>query len=159
MRIGKLGALAGAGAMACAVVVGAQAIDESMKPQPGKYNSDITLIDADIPGLPKQMLGMIKKRMSRSTEICLTAEEVEEGYKQALARTQDGECTYERFNATGGTIDAVMICESPNGPMTMTMNGTGTPTNSDVTMNVVGNMGQGEGSMTMRVVQTRIGDC
>ena len=159
MRIGKLGALVGAGAMACAVVAGAQAIDESMKPQPGKYNSDITLIDANIPGLPKQMLGIIKKRMSRSTEICLTAEEVEEGYKQALARTQDGECTYERFNATGGTIDAVMICESPTGPMTMTMNGTGNTTNSDVTMNVVGNMGQGEGSMTMRVVQKRIGDC
>ncbi|MEL6486723.1 MAG: DUF3617 domain-containing protein [Pseudomonadota bacterium] len=159
MRIGKLGALVGAGAIACAVVAGAQAVDEITKPQPGKYNSDITLIDANIPGLPKQMLGVIKQRMSRSTEICLTAEEVEEGYKQALARTQDGECTYERFNATGGTIDAVMICESPNGPMTMTMNGTGTPTNSDVTMNVVGNMGRGEGSMTMRVVQKRIGDC
>ncbi|MEO0590130.1 MAG: DUF3617 domain-containing protein [Pseudomonadota bacterium] len=141
------------------VAAGAQAVDESMKPQPGKYASDLTMIDADIPGLPDRLLGVIKQRMSRSTEICLTAEEVEEGYKQALARTQDGECTYERFNATGGTIDAVMICESPNGPMTMTMKGTGTTTNSDVTMNVVGNMGRGEGSMTMRIVQKRIGDC
>ncbi|MEL6239414.1 MAG: DUF3617 domain-containing protein [Pseudomonadota bacterium] len=157
MKVWLYGAAGLAGIMS--VAVAAQTVDESMKPQPGKYASDLTLIDADIPGLPKQMLGMIKKRMSRSTTICLTAEEVEEGYKAALARTQDGECTYERFNATGGVIDAKMICKGPNGPMTMVMNGTGTKTNSDVTMNVTGNMGGGEGAMTMRVVQTRLGDC
>lgn len=158
MRIGVKGALLCAGALV-SVAAGAQAIDESMKPQPGSYESQITLIDADIPGMPKQMLGVIKKRMGRTQTICLTPEEVEEGYKEAIARTQDGECTYERFSATGGTIDAVMTCQSPTGPMTMTMKGTGTTTNSDVTMNVVGNMGTGEGSMTMRVVQKRIGDC
>mgnify|MGYP001802891997 CR=1 FL=1 len=158
MKIGMKGALVCVGA-SVSIAAGAQAIDESMKPQPGKYNSDLTLIDADIPGLPKQMLGLIKKRMSRSTEICLTAEVVEEGYKQALARTQYGDCTYERFSASGGVIDAVMICDGPTGPMTMTMNGTGTTTQSDVTMNVEGDMGGGQGSMTMRVVQKRLGDC
>ena len=163
MTTWRFGAVLGAGAMTLGLVGGtiaaAQAVDESMKPQPGQYSSDLTLTDIDMPGLPTQMQGMLKKRLSRSTTICLTAEEVEEGYKQALAATQDGECTYERFSATGGVIDAKMICESPTGPMTMTMKGTGTTTNSDVTMNVVGNMGRGEGSMTMRVVQKRIGDC
>ncbi|MEM9310315.1 MAG: DUF3617 domain-containing protein [Pseudomonadota bacterium] len=142
-----------------AATVAAQTVDESMKPQPGSYESQITLVSADIPGLPANMLGMIKEQISRTMTVCLTPEEVEEGYKAALARTQDGECEFERFNASGGVIDAVMICDGPTGPMTMTMNGTGTTTQSDVTMNVEGDMGGGQGSMTMRVVQKRLGDC
>ena len=51
MKIGMKGALVCVGA-SVSIAAGAQAIDESMKPQPGKYNSDLTLIDADHQLLP-----------------------------------------------------------------------------------------------------------
>lgn len=137
----------------------AQTVDEGMKPQPGQYESRVELLSMDIPGMPANMTGMMKGAFERSVTICLTPEEVEEGYKDALRKSQDGDCKYQRFSATGGSIDAEMICDTENGPMTLTMTGTGTPTTSDVTMMMKGNMGPGPGSMSMRVRQKRIGDC
>lgn len=151
--------LLGAAALAGAVTVAAQTIDESMKPQPGSYESQITLISMDIPGMPANMMGMMKGAFERKTTICLTPEEVEQGYKDALRKAQDGECRYKNFSATGGSIEAELVCDTENGEMTMVMSGTGTKTNSDVTMTVTGNMGTGPGSMSMRVKQKRIGDC
>ena len=99
------------------------------------------------------------KIFERKTKICVTAEEVEEGWKDALRKSQDGECKYESFSASGGQMDAVMVCNTENGKMTMEMSGTGTSTTSDVTMKMSGNMGTGPGSMSMRVKQKRLGDC
>ncbi|MEQ5788687.1 DUF3617 domain-containing protein [Erythrobacter sp. NFXS35] len=146
-------ALLGAGA------VMAQTLDEDMKPLPGQYESRVELISMDIPGVPANMMGMMKGAFERSVTICLTPEEVEEGYKDALRKSQDGECKYKSFSATGGKMNAEMVCDTDNGPMTLTMTGTGTPTTSDVTMMMRGNMGPGPGSMSMRVRQRRIGDC
>ncbi len=137
----------------------AQTVDESMKPEPGRYESTTELISMDIPGLPGNMMGMMKGMFEQTVTICLTPEEVEQGYKDALRKTQDGDCQYERFSATGGKMDAVLVCDTENGTMTMTMSGTGTSTTSDVTMKMSGNMGTGPGSMSMRVKQRRIGDC
>jgi len=151
--------LMSAAALVCAGAAIAQTVDESMKPQPGKYESRVELLSMDIPGVPANMMGMMKGAFERSVTICLTPEEVEQGYKDALRKSQDGDCRYESFSATGGRIDAEMICATDNGPMRMTMTGTGTPTTSDVTMMMKGNMGPGPGSLSMRVRQKRIGDC
>ncbi|MEO0690289.1 MAG: DUF3617 domain-containing protein [Pseudomonadota bacterium] len=147
--------------LASAVAVGAQTIDPGMKPQPGEYESRIEVISVSIPGMPANMADMMRGAMNRTTKFCLTEEDVEEGFKAAMRRSQDGDCQFERFNAVGGKIDAVMICQTETGPMTMNMNGTGTPTQSDVTMTVSGDMGMGEGpmNMEMRVIQNRLGSC
>ena len=137
----------------------AQTVDDNMKPRPGRYESRTELLSMDIPGLPANMMGMMKGVFERTVTICLTAEEVEEGYKDALRKSQDGECRYESFSATGGKMDAVLVCKGDEGEMRMVMTGTGTPTTSDVTMKMTGNMGTGPGSMSMRVLQKRIGDC
>lgn len=151
--------LAGVVALLGTGAVIAQTVDENMKPQPGQYESQITLLSMDIPGLPANMTGMMKGMFERKIKICITADEVEQGYKDALRKAQDGDCRYKSFSATGGKMDAVMICDTEQGEMTMTMSGTGTPTTSDVTMNMTGDMGTGPGSLSMRVQQTRIGDC
>ena len=137
----------------------AQTMDEALKPQPGQYESQIELLSMDIPGMPANMMGMMKGVFERKIKICITPEEVEEGWKDALRKAQDGDCKYKSFSATGGEMDAVLVCDTENGEMTMVMNGTGTPTTSDVTMKMSGNMGTGPGSMSMRVKQRRLGDC
>ncbi|MEM7702224.1 MAG: DUF3617 domain-containing protein [Pseudomonadota bacterium] len=151
--------LAGVVALLGTGAVIAQTVDEDMKPLPGQYESQITLLSMNIPGMPANMMGMMKGVFERKTKICVTAEEVEQGYKDALRKAQDGDCRYNSFSATGGKMDAVMVCDTDQGEMTMTMSGTGTPTTSDVTMKMTGDMGTGPGSMSMRVQQTRIGDC
>ena len=151
--------LAGATALLGTGAVIAQTVDEATKPQPGRYDSQITLISMNIPGMPANMMGMMKGVFERKTTICLTPEEVEEGYKDALRKAQDGECRYKRFSAGGGAIDAELVCDTENGEMTMVMQGTGTKTSSDVTMKMNGDMGTGPGSMSMRVQQSRVGDC
>lgn len=137
----------------------AQTVDENMKPQPGEYESQTQLLSMDIPGVPSNMMGMMKGMFERKITICITPEEVEQGYKDALRKSQDGDCKYESFSASGGKMDAVLVCDTDNGEMTMVMTGTGTKTTSDVTMTMTGNMGTGPGSMSMRVKQKRIGDC
>jgi len=130
-----------------------------MKPVPGKYESRIELLSMNIPGVPSNMMGMMKGIMERKIEICITPEEVEQGYKDALRKAQDGDCKYKSFSATGGKMEGELVCDTEMGKMTMVMSGTGTPTTSDVTMNMEGNMGPGPGSISMRVIQKRIGDC
>ena len=151
--------MAGAVALLGTGAVIAQTLDEDMKPTPGQYESQIELLSMDIPGMPANMMGMMKGMFETKTKICITAEEVEEGWKDALRKSQDGECKYQSFSASGGQMDAVMVAATENGKMTMEMSGTGTSTTSDVTMKMSGNMGTGPGSMSMRVKQKRLGDC
>lgn len=151
--------LAGAVALLGTGAVIAQTVDEDMKPQAGKYESRTELLSMDIPGVPSNMIGMMKGAFETTVTICITPDEVEEGYKDALRKTQDGDCRYKNFSATGGRMEAEMVCDTDMGEMTMVMSGTGTATTSDITMTATGNMGPGPGSLSMRVRQKRIGDC
>lgn len=155
MRLWLVGAVAALGTGAGV----AQTFDEDMKPKPGKYASSKTLISLDIPGVPANMIGAVRGMVERKSTICLTPEDVEQGYREALRRSQDGECRYNSFTASGGKIEADMVCKTDEGEMRLIMNGTGTPTSSDVTMKMSGDMGGRPGSMTLRVVQDRLGDC
>lgn len=130
-----------------------------MKPQPGKYSVSITMISADLPGVPSDMINVIKQTFERTATICLTPQEVEEGFRDAMRKTQDGDCSFDRFSASGGTIDAKMTCLTQDDPMVITIKGTGTKTSSDVLMQMSGNMGPEQGSISMRVIQKRLGEC
>ena len=131
-----------------------------VKPQAGKYSSKIELLSIDVPDAPPQVAGMMKNMLSRTFDYCLTQEDVEEGFKSSLSKSQQGDCRYERFDVTGvGEIEGEMVCNADGREMRMVMEGSGTPTSSDVTMQMSGDMGVGPGSMTMRVIQNRIGDC
>ena len=159
----RFGAILGAGAMALGLVGGtiaaAQALDESMKPQSGKYSVSMTMVSADLPSLPPDMINVIKQTFEETRTICLTDKEAREGFRDAMRKTQDGDCSFDRFSASGGTIDAKMTCMTQDDPMVMTIKGTGTKTSSDVMMQMSGNMGPEPGSISMRVVRKRIGDC
>ena len=157
-----------AGAMAAGVFavlavppdLSAQQIDDQMRPMAGEYRSNLSLISVDMPDAPPQVADMMQQIMSREFTFCLTEQDVEEGFREALNRSQQGDCSYQRFRAVDGVIDAQMTCEGPAGEdVTMTLEGTGSPTSADFTMTMSGNLGMGPGSMVMRVQQGRIGSC
>ena len=137
----------------------AQVLEEEMRPETGQYQASLTLVSLDMPDAPPEIATMMGQMLGRDFDYCLTPQDVEEGYQSVMNRAQQGECSYERFNATGGTIDAEMTCDVEGRAMTMVMQGSGTSTASDVTMTMTGDMGMGPGSMTMRVVQERVGPC
>lgn len=137
----------------------AMAANADIRPLAGQYRSNITLLSFDMPDAPPQMADMMSSMFSRSFEYCLTQEEVDEGFKSMTRRSQEGDCTFQRFNAAGGRIDAEMTCNADGRPMKMVMQGTGTPTSADITMTMSGDMGMGNGSMKLRSQHERIGNC
>ena len=97
-----------------------------------------------------------------SHEYCLTEADVEEGFEAMARQSQDGDCTFSKFDVDGGSIDAAMTCRAPEGggEMAMTMTGTAEPTSSVMDMTMRGNMtGEGESTIRMRTTHERIGDC
>ncbi|MEM9501209.1 MAG: DUF3617 domain-containing protein [Pseudomonadota bacterium] len=137
----------------------AQQVDDEMRPLPGQYAADMTVISVNMPDAPPDIVGMMSQVMARKFKFCLTQADVDEGFRSVMNRTQEGDCSYTRFNAVGGQIDAEMTCDAGGNPMTMVMSGTGSPTSSDVTMTMSGDMGMGPGSIKMRVRNERLGDC
>lgn len=132
-----------------------------IKPEPGKYRATMTFVNADIPGAPPEMASMIGDSMTNTSEFCLTPEMAEQGFGEAMKGNQNDNCTISQFNIDGNEMDMAMSCDDPNaGQMEMTMNGTISPTSSDITMISKGVFGEmGEAEIEMNVKQERIGDC
>ncbi len=148
----------GDGAISAAEVA-AKAKAEGIKPQPGLYKATVTMTGLDIPGLPADMQGHGAGATTTSQD-CLTAEEVDKGFEALLKQGQQGECSFESFNLDGGKLDAVMLCNTPEGSARMAMTGTTTPTSSEFNATTKMNFeGMGEGTMNFTVNHERIGDC
>ena len=147
-----------------------QAAKEAAKmerPQPGMYRSTVNVLEFDIPGLPPQEAEQMKQMMGRqktqSHEFCLKAEDVEKGFEQMIKKSADGNCTFERFNASANTIDAKMTCDMGEaGQSVMSMTGTTSSTKSRMVMDIDHeNPSIPGGTMhtKMEVTNERIGDC
>lgn len=135
-------------------------------PLPGKYRTVMKITNVTIPGLPpaqaEKMKGMFGAS-GHSVEFCLTPEEAGKGFENFSKRAAEGNCTYESFNAGGGTIDAKMTCQTGKGMTTKSeMHGNYSSTGSSLTMKTDSQMpGMPGGAMHMeaQVVNERIGDC
>ncbi len=135
------------------------------KPDPGQYRSTTEMVELNMPGAPQEVRDMMRGMLdqgAQSREFCLTPEQAEEGFAEMIKKSQiQDSCSFEKFDADSGTIDAVMICNQPGqGEGRMTMQGTGDSTSSDMrmTMEIQTPDGQ-EMSMVMRTQSERIGDC
>ena len=135
----------------------------AIKPQPGQYKVTMEILEVSIPGAPAGAADMMKDMMAgQSHSYCMTQEDVDKGFEEMARQSQEGgDCTFRRFDVSGGDFDAEMVCNvEGQGAMTMKMEGEGTPTRSVMNMTMNGDMG-GMGKMTMRMKATheRIGDC
>ncbi|OCC25005.1 hypothetical protein MB02_06095 [Croceicoccus estronivorus] len=147
-----------------------QAVAEAAKmekPEPGKYRSSVKVLEFDVPGLPpeqaKQMKAMMSAQQTQTHEFCLTADDVEKGYKEMIKKSSEGNCSFDRFDASSNTLDAQMTCDMGQGTKaSMTMNGTTSATGSNMVMDINHSAPQipgGEMHTKMEVTNERIGEC
>jgi hypothetical protein len=129
------------------------------KPEAGLYRATITMTGIDIPGMGANMAGH-GGGMTTTNEYCLTKADVEDGFEEMMKRGQDGSCRYDKFNITGGKLDAVMLCQTEQGEARMEMKGTATPTTSQFDAKMKMDLdGMGNGTMRFSAKHERIGDC
>lgn len=137
----------------------AEAAAEVPRPQPGLYKATITMTGVDIPGMGADMRGH-GGGMTTTSEYCLTDKDVQDGFAEMMKRWQDGSCRYEKFSVDGGTLDAVMLCQTNEGEARMEMQGTATPTGSEFDARMKMDLdGMGNGTMRFAAKHERIGDC
>ncbi|WP_230281193.1 DUF3617 domain-containing protein [Croceicoccus sp. Ery15] len=132
------------------------------QPEPGQYKLEVEVTRFDLPGAPDNMLDQMKGMMESAyaDSFCLTAEDAAKGFKEQLGQVaQDGQCDFNRLSVDGGKLDAKALCALDGGTMEMTMNGTVGKTGSDVVADAKMTAQGQEMTMTMRMKQTRTGDC
>lgn len=136
------------------------------QPQPGQYRLVTKITDLTIPGMPPEMAAQAKGMFSatgQTVEYCLTPEDAAKGFEEMTRRSAEGNCTYERFSARDGKLDAAMTCQTGKGMVTKSeVSGTFTPTGSQLTMKssvTAPDMPGGGMQMAGTMLTERIGDC
>jgi len=129
--------------------------------EPGLWQSKVTVLDMNIPGMPAQFATKMKQEMAEhrneSSKHCIKPEDVKkpkEGFFGA-----DKSCRYDHFTMGGGKIDIAMVCKQENMSQAMTMAGSYTPTSYSIDMNSNGSGPQQGMNMKMHVDAQRIGEC
>jgi hypothetical protein len=136
-------------------------------PKPGQYRSSVKVLEFDIPGLPPQAADQMKQMMSgqksQAHEYCLTEADTKGGYEEMVKKGQQGNCTFDRFDATASTIDAAMTCKLEQGMVSnVTMKGTTRDDGMAMDMDMVqndANIPGGKMRMKLQMTSQRIGDC
>ena len=136
------------------------------RPDPGQYRQTTRITKFEVPGAPPEMVAQIKKMMEGqggNLEYCLSKADTEKGFAEMFKKGTQGDCTYDRFDASANTIDAIMTCKAgEGGAAKMTMNGTVSSTGSKVNVNVEQKNDKspmGNANIAMELETTRIGDC
>lgn len=140
-----------------------KAAEVAFQMQPGKYRTSVAIQKFEIPGMPPQAAEQMKAMMSKnsSSESCITPDRAAKGIEVMKEQMAKGQCSFDKFEATGGTVDAAFTCKSGD-QMTVkaTSKGTYTPTGSVV--RATGDM-TGPGGKTIHIehiiTTERIGDC
>jgi hypothetical protein len=132
---------------------------------PGKWQTKISLLDIDIPGLPAQAAQQMKQTMAKvqdnSFETCLTEADVKRP-KEDFFAGKSNDCRYDHFTMSGGKIDAALKCDAKqSGTMTMAINGTYSRDAYEATMAMEMSGGPGGKGMKMKShsESRRIGAC
>ena len=142
-----------------------QAARTAMKFTPGEWRTTAEVTDVDIPGMPAgamkdQAMGMMKDAPVTVTH-CVTPEQAERPGTEMFTGKNDGSCRFEKFDMADGRIDAVMLCDGPQGG-TMRNAMAGSFTADSFTMQSemkIAGEGPGAVQMKLRSEGKRVGDC
>ena len=136
------------------------------RPQPGEYRQTTRITRFEVPGAPREMVERIRTMMQGqggNLTYCLTQADSDKGFEEMFKKGREGDCTYERFDASANTIVAVMVCKSgPGGTARMTMTGTVESTGSKVKVDVDQTNPKtpmGNAKIGMELETRRLGDC
>ena len=132
--------------------------------EPGKWQTKISLLDIDVPGMPASVKQQMKQAMSKAQggtyDTCLTEADVKRP-KEDFFAGKSNDCRYDHFTMSGGKIDAALKCDvKPSGAMTMAINGTYSRDAYEATM-AMDLTGGPQGGMKMRShsESRRVGSC
>jgi hypothetical protein len=139
------------------------AAETKVAPQPGQWENSVQLVALETGGIPEPMASQMKAEVGKppKTETgCRKAEEVKPMDLSKLPTMQRG-CSFPKYLAASGKVDAVMQCDTPMGKATMTMAGTQTKTGYDltITQRQTATGQTKESSMTVRMTGKRLGEC
>ena len=132
--------------------------------EPGKWQTKISVLNVEVPGMPpqaaQQMKQMMTKAQAHTYDTCLTEADVKRP-KEDFFAGESNDCRYDHFTMSGGKIDAALRCDAKSsGTMTMTINGTYSSDSYEATMAMDMSRGS-EGGMKIRSRSEshRVGEC
>ena len=133
-----------------AVLLAAAAPPSTFQVQPGRWQYAVTIVDAQMPGMPGG--GAMMRGHTTNASYCITPADAAHG-PQAVFERSGGHCRMTRWNQNGSNISSSMSCDRG-----MTMNSTGsyTPTSIDANGQMTGPNGL---RITSRVTGRRVGAC
>lgn len=130
--------------------------------KPGLWRATLRIETVDVgPGADNARQLELAKGLERDATECKTAEQLKPFDIEKLEKAA-GKCTFIRYVAKGGKVDAKVQCTKPDAPATtILINGTTGATGFDVTTeNKTGVSGQpGYSLLRMRTTGTRVGEC
>ncbi|NIJ19960.1 hypothetical protein FHS95_001629 [Sphingomonas naasensis] len=130
--------------------------------RPGLWKAALRIESVDVgPGSDNAAQLAMAKKLERDATECKTAEQLKPFDISKLEKAA-GECTFVRYVAKGGKVDAEIRCKKPNGPITeLRINGTSAPTGFDVGIETrTGTAGKpGFSLVRMRSTGARLGEC
>ncbi len=135
--------------------------DNGAMPQAGEYSTTVELIEFDAPGLAESTIAEARAEFAAGAEepnlYCVGAETTREEWFSEMV---EASCTLSRFTADGNDLDGAMTCNSDvglNGRVEVA--GSTAEEGSDLRMTYTLPLETGDGTVRMRVVSQRIGDC
>jgi len=150
----------------------AAAAKDAVKLQPGKWQVSLKVISVESSGLPAPIANAMKQQQqmgAQAVDICVTPEMAAKPPENMFGAAQN--CKYEKFEMTGGKIDATLVCKGgaggPPSDLRSTMSGTISATAYDITSESSMNMpampgapaGGGKVNSKNQIVGKRVGDC
>ena len=127
---------------------------------PGKWQTKVTVVDIDVPGMPPQMAQQMKQTMAKfqgnTYEVCLSEADVKRP-KEDFFAGRHKDCRYDHFTMSGGTIDVALRCPGKDSEvMNMAITGNYSRDRYDATMGAADGKGM---KMRSRSESRLIGQC
>lgn len=146
----------------------ASAMDETVQPRPGQYETRVELLDLSMPGMPQaqtdQMREIMAGQFATGNSFCLTPEEAAQGPERMVQELAASDCVFNSFEMDDGSLSADMQCTSEDGMQgNYVLDGEMSAESSTMTMQIdqslPGVPGDGRMQLEMRVNSQRTGAC
>jgi len=136
------------------------------RPKPGQYKQTMTVTEFEVPGAPPEVAEQFKQALGQGqeTSFCLTQDMADKGFKDMFHEIgKGGECAYDRFDVSGGRLDAVLHCQSEaEGKADFALSGEVGPEGSVIAIHIDSenpNSPVPKTKIGMQMVSQRLGDC
>ena len=135
-------------------------------PRAGEYRTTLELILFEVPGVSEDQLPQVREsfveELGSGNTFCLTPDPANLVMRRKmLEHIAEGDCTFDRFEATGATVSAAMSCARSDATGgRVTMDGRIWAENADVNMALAQELpGRSPTRIVVRARAARVGDC